>query len=68
VVTAELDALRDSGRDHAAAVRAAGGWVEHVEAAGQPHGFASLVALAPSADAALTGALDRFRALLHPAG
>jgi acetyl esterase len=67
VVTAELDPLRDSGREYADALRAAGGTVEHVEAAGQPHGFAHLGALAPSADAALTGVLDRFGALLHGA-
>jgi acetyl esterase/lipase len=65
LVTAELDALRDSGREYAEALRTAGGVVEHLEAAGQPHGFAHLAALAPSADAALGEALDRFRALLH---
>jgi acetyl esterase len=67
LVTAELDALRDSGREYAAAARAAGSPVEHAEAAGQPHGFAHLAALAPSADAALGGALDRFRDLLRAA-
>ena len=67
VVTAELDALRDSGRDYAAALRAAGSPAEHLEAAGQPHGFAHLVALAPSAAAALAQALDRFRDLLTAA-
>jgi acetyl esterase len=67
VGTAELDALRDSGRGYAEALRAAGSPVEHLEAAGQPHGFAHLVALAPSADAALTAVLDRFRVLLHAA-
>lgn len=68
VVTAELDALRDPGRGYADAVGAAGGVVEHLEAAGQPHGFAHLAALAPSADAALGEALDRFRDLLRDAG
>jgi acetyl esterase len=67
LVTAELDALRDSGREYAAAARTAGSPVEHVEVPGQPHGFAHLVALAPSADAALAGVLDRFGVLLNPA-
>jgi acetyl esterase len=68
VVTAELDALRDSGRDYAEALRGAGSPVERIEAAGMPHGFAHLVALAPSADAALGEGLSRFRTLLHGAG
>jgi acetyl esterase len=65
VVTAGVDALRDSGRDYAEAIRAAGGPVEWLDAPGMPHGFAHLVALAPAADAALDTVLARASVLVH---
>jgi acetyl esterase/lipase len=65
VVTAGADALRDSGRAYAEAIRAAGGRAESLELPDMPHGFAHLVALAPAADAALEQVLDRAAALLH---
>jgi acetyl esterase len=65
VVTAGVDALRDSGRAYAEAIRAAGGHAEQLELPDMPHGFAHLVALAPAAGAALEQVLDRAAALLH---
>jgi len=65
VVTAGVDPLHDSGRDHAAALRAAGGRAEWLDLPDLPHGFAHLVALAPAADAALDRVLERAAALLH---
>lgn len=64
VVTAGIDALHDSGQQYAEALRAAGGVAEHLDFPDLPHGFAHLVALAPSADAALGRVLTRFRDLL----
>jgi acetyl esterase len=65
VVTAGVDALRDSGRDYAAAIRAAPGPAEWLDVPGMPHGFAHLVALAPAAAAALDRVLARASVLLH---
>lgn len=65
LVTAGVDALRDSGRDHAEALRSAGGEVEALDVSGMPHGFAHLVALSPAADEALDRVLARASALLH---
>jgi acetyl esterase len=64
VVTAGVDPLHDSGRDYAAALRAAGGRVEELDLPDMPHGFAHLVALSPAADAALGQVLARAGALL----
>ncbi len=64
VVTAGADALHDSGREYAEALRASGSRAEELEVPDQPHGFAHLVALAPSAQAALDAVLARFRELL----
>jgi acetyl esterase len=65
LVTAEVDPLRDSGRAYAEAIRAEHGSVEWLEAAGMPHGFAHLAALAPAAAAELDRVLDRAAVLLH---
>jgi acetyl esterase len=65
VVTAGVDPLHDSGRDHAEALRAAGTPADWLDLPDMPHGFAHLVALAPAADAALGRVLDRAAALLH---
>jgi acetyl esterase len=65
VVTAEVDPLRDSGRDYAEAIRARHGRAEWLDLPGMPHGFAHLVALAPAADAALDQVLTRASVLLH---
>jgi acetyl esterase len=65
VVTAGVDALRDSGRDYAAAIRASPGPAEWLDVPGMPHGFAYLVALAPAAAAALDRVLARASVLLH---
>ncbi|HEX2072267.1 MAG TPA: alpha/beta hydrolase [Geodermatophilus sp.] len=65
VVTAGVDPLHDSGRDYAEAIRAHGGPVEWLDVPDMPHGFAHLVALAPSAEAALRRVLTHFRRLLH---
>ena len=65
VVTAEVDPLRDSGRDYAEAIRARDGRAQWLDLPGMPHGFAHLVALAAAADAALDQALARASALLH---
>ena len=65
VVTAGVDALHDSGLQYAEAMRAAGGSVEVLDFPGLPHAFATLVALAPVADRALTAVLDRFAGLLQ---
>jgi acetyl esterase len=70
VVTAGVDALHDSGRGYAEAIRAHHGPVEWLDLPGMPHGFAHLVALAPAAEAALEEVLARASVLLHghPAG
>jgi acetyl esterase len=68
VVTAGVDALRDSGRDYAEAIRAHQGPAEWLDVPGMPHGFAHLVALAPAAEAALDRVLVRASALLHGPG
>ena len=65
VVTAGVDALRDSGRDYAEAIGAHEGPVEWLDLPGMPHGFAHLVALAPAAEAALDRVLARASLLLH---
>lgn len=63
VVTAEVDALRDSGRAYAAGLRAAGVAVTALDLPGVPHGFAHLVALDPACAAAWAAAVDAARAL-----
>lgn len=68
LVTAGVDALRDSGRDYAGAVGAAGGTVDWLDVPGMPHGFAHLVAVSPAADAALDQVLTRAATLLHGPG
>ena len=64
VVTAGVDALHDSGRAYAEALRAHGSAVEWLDLPDMPHGFAHLAALAPAAEAALSSVLARARALL----
>ena len=64
VVTAGVDPLRDSGRDYAASLRAAGVRVEELDLPDMPHGFAHLVALSPAATSALASVLDRADAFL----
>ncbi|SDP42444.1 acetyl esterase [Klenkia soli] len=63
VATAEVDALRDSGRAHAAALAGAGVPVTAVDLPGVPHGFAHLVALDPTCAAALEQVLATAREL-----
>ena len=65
VVTAGVDALHDSGREYAEALRAAGGVVEWLDVPDMPHGFAHLVALSPAAEAALDRVLARAAVVLH---
>jgi acetyl esterase/lipase len=65
VVTAGVDPLHDSGRDHAEALRAAGNSAEWLDLPDMPHGFAHLVALSPAADAALDRVLARAAVLLR---
>lgn len=65
VVTAEVDALHDSGRAYAESIRAHSGPVEWLDVPGMPHGFAHLVALAPAAEAALEKVLTHAAVLLH---
>ncbi|GHE14583.1 alpha/beta hydrolase [Klenkia taihuensis] len=63
VATAELDALRDSGRAYAAALAGAGVPVTALDLAGVPHGFAHLVALHEGCAAALEQVLAAARDL-----
>ena len=63
VVTAEVDALRDSGRAYAAALQAAGVPVTALDLLGVPHGFAHLVALDGACAAALEQVLATARRL-----
>ncbi|KQS69181.1 alpha/beta hydrolase [Modestobacter sp. Leaf380] len=63
VVTAAVDALRDSGRAYAEGLAAAGGAVTALELPGVPHGFAHLTALDPACAAALETALAAAREL-----
>ena len=63
VVTAEVDALRDSGRAYAAGLAAAGVPVTALDLAAVPHGFAHLVALDPTCAAALDEVLGAARGL-----
>ena len=65
VVTAGVDPLHDSGRDHAEALRAAGNRAEWLDLPDMPHGFAHLVALSPAAEAALDRVLERAATLLR---
>ncbi|MPQ96417.1 alpha/beta hydrolase fold domain-containing protein [Modestobacter sp. I12A-02628] len=64
VVTAGVDALRDSGRAYAAALAAAGSPAELLDLPGLPHGFAHLVALSSAAERALDDVLARLGRLL----
>ncbi len=63
VVTAEVDALRDSGRAYAAGLRAGGGVVVDLDLPDVPHGFAHLVALDSTCADALDAVLAAAREL-----
>lgn len=63
VVTAELDALRDSGRAYAAALATDGVPVTALDLPAVPHGFAHLVALDPTCAAAWDEVVTAARAL-----
>ncbi|RXR31106.1 alpha/beta hydrolase [Sphingobium fluviale] len=66
VVTTQLDPLRDQGRAFAAALEQAGVSVIAHEAAGMTHGFLTMRAAIPSAQAELEAILAMFRKLIPP--
>ncbi|MBY0329570.1 MAG: alpha/beta hydrolase [Acetobacteraceae bacterium] len=67
VVTAEYDVLRDEGEAYAQRLREAGVPTELRRIAGLPHGFARMINLVDTADAALTEVADAIAAACRSA-
>ena len=65
VMTAEFDPLRDSGIAYATALRAAGGWVEHIPGPGMIHGFFEVGAWSPVAQNLIERGTRRFGEVLR---
>lgn len=65
VATAEFDPLRDEGEAYAAALAAAGVFVDVIRYDGLIHGFVDMGPFSPAADAAVADMNARFAKLLH---